>query len=392
MTETRPKILFLPKWYPDRFDPMPGIFVKLLAEAVSVFCDVAVLYVHEDAHCPNRFELEIAEENNLKVIRVYFRSGKSNVPLLSGIVRIFRFFKAYWLGLRILSSFPEDLVHVHVLTRAGFIAYLIRKKWDKPYLISEHWSRYFKENNTYKGFLRKLITRLVVKHAKAVVSVSDQLKQALLEQKLENSNHLIVPNPVSPLFFENTVSMGSRSKKRIIHVSCFDDLSKNITGFLEIVKAVSQKRSDFEVLLVGDGPDFQKCRKVALELQLLDSHVVSFCGLKENQELAVIMTDADFLVLSSNYETFGSVVIESLACGTPVVATSVGVVPAVINESNGLVVPPGDPARLEQAILEMLDKSTSYDRKEIREKVRERYSLDTIGREMFDIYKKILGL
>jgi glycosyltransferase involved in cell wall biosynthesis len=114
--------------------------------------------------------------------------------------------------------------------------------------------------------------------------------------------------------------------------------------------------------------------------------------LKENIDLAGIMEDSDFLVLSSNYETFGSVVIESLACGTPVVATSVGVVPEVIDESNGLVVPPGDFARLEQAIIKMLDNCASYDREEIRNKIRERYSLVTIGREMFNLYKKILGL
>ena len=50
------KILFMSHWYPNRYDKMFGLFVQKHAEAVSIYCDVAVLYVHADENIKD-FEL-----------------------------------------------------------------------------------------------------------------------------------------------------------------------------------------------------------------------------------------------------------------------------------------------------------------------------------------------
>ena len=390
MTGTRPKILFLPKWYPNRYDPMPGLFVKNQAEAVSRFCDVAVLYVHEDVDCPNTYEVDFAEEEKLIVVRVYYRISSTNFPVAGNFLKIFRFFKAYWLGFNVLNTYHPDLLHVHVLTRTGLVALLYQIVKKTPYLISEHWSRYFVENNTYKGFLRKRLTKYIVKRAKVVIPVLLKLKEAMLENGLKNPQYVIVPNSVDMDRFIITGNRNSGNKKQMIHVSCFEDKSKNITGFLHVIKELSQKRSDFEVLLIGEGPDFSGCRQAAVELGL-DGSIVKFLGQKNTLELASLMANADFLVLSSNYETFGTVIIESLACGTPVVATNVGVVSEVINESNGIIVPIGDSRALEKAISDMLSKCSSYNRAMIREAVRNKYSNESIGKQLYEIYCNILG-
>jgi glycosyltransferase involved in cell wall biosynthesis len=389
MTETRLKILFLPRWYPNRYDPMPGLFVKRQAEAVSLFCDVAVLYVHKDANCPNKYEVDFAEEEQLIVVRVYYKVASRKIPVVGSLLQLFRFFKAYRLGFEILNTFQPDLIHVHVLTRVGFIA-LLKKIVNKiPFVVSEHWSRYFVENGTYKGFWRKQITRCIVRNSLAVIAVSGKLKEAMLNYRLKNQKYFIVPNVVDMDRFTLAEKEHSGSKKQIIHVSCFEDKSKNITGFLRVIKNVSQKRSDFEVKLVGDGPDFTTCTEVAKELGLEHS-MVTFTGQKSVTDLAELMANADFLVLSSNYETFGTVVIESLACGTPVVATNVGIVPEVINESNGIIVPPGNIAALEEAIISMLTKSDSFDQATIRKAVSKEYNHETIGMKLFEIYSEIL--
>ena len=131
-------------------------------------------------------------------------------------------------------------------------------------------------------------------------------------------------------------------------------------------------------------------KNLAMDLGLLDK-IVFFPGLKTQDDLASEINNADFLVLSSHYETFGSVVIESLACGIPVVATNVGVVSDIVNKQNGLIVPPGDADALEQAILSMLDRCRDYDRNRIRNSVVDQFNNKIIGEQLFHLYKEVLA-
>ncbi len=61
---------------------MPGLFIQRQVEAVSAHCDVSVLYVHEDSQCINNYEIDIAEENKIQVVRIYYRSFSSDLVLL----------------------------------------------------------------------------------------------------------------------------------------------------------------------------------------------------------------------------------------------------------------------------------------------------------------------
>jgi glycosyltransferase involved in cell wall biosynthesis len=123
------------------------------------------------------------------------------------------------------------------------------------------------------------------------------------------------------------------------------------------------------------------------ELGLLGK-TVFFTGLKEQKELVNEIQAADFVVLSSNYETFGTVVIECLSCGIPVVATNVGIVPEVINETNGIMIPAGDDNALEDAINIMLDQYNSYDPQTIRNTVLTKFANETIAKQLLEIYQQ----
>ena len=59
------KVLFLPRWYPHKHDPMPGLFIQRQAEALTSDCDVAVIYVHPDPNCPNKIEVDFCEEKSV---------------------------------------------------------------------------------------------------------------------------------------------------------------------------------------------------------------------------------------------------------------------------------------------------------------------------------------
>jgi glycosyltransferase involved in cell wall biosynthesis len=371
---------------------MPGLFIRRQAEAVAAFCDVAVLCLHPDEHILNRLEIDISHEGNVHTVTVYYRVAIKDRAILKDPGNLFRFFRACYFGFKVLREFRPDLVHVHVLTRMGLVALLYKMITGRPYLVTEHWSRYLRGNDSYRGLVRKDITQHVVSRSMAMIAVSGALKEAMLRHGLAHPDFHVVPNPVDMDRFRirEEYPRGQGDRKQLLHVSCFDDRSKNISGLLRVIQRLSVKRKDFICHLAGTGPDWDRMKELAYDLGILDEFV-TFNGLLDEEALVKAMNEADFLVLSSHYETFASVIIESLACGTPVVATRTGIVPEVVVPLTGITVEPGDEDELEAAVGKMLDDCRNYDRLKIRESVLHGFSMDEVGKQLEAIYDRILN-
>ena len=109
----------------------------------------------------------------------------------------------------------------------------------------------------------------------------------------------------------------------------------------------------------------------------------------EGQELVDELATSDFMVLSSNYETQGVVLLEAFACGLPVVSTNVGGIPEIVNESNGILVPPHDPDKLADAMQEMITKYHDYNANALRDSIIKKFSNESVGKLLDDIYKNL---
>lgn len=122
---------------------------------------------------------------------------------------------------------------------------------------------------------------------------------------------------------------------------------------LEVGLAAVQRVSDARLLVAGDGPDLAAVRDAAAALDLGDR--VRFLGPQTRDGVLTLFRAADASLLSSTWENFPHTVVESLAVGTPVVATDAGGVPEVVSDGlNGLLVPAGDAGALAAAIDRML--------------------------------------
>jgi glycosyltransferase involved in cell wall biosynthesis len=105
--------------------------------------------------------------------------------------------------------------------------------------------------------------------------------------------------------------------------------------------------------IVGTGPRLDQYRALAEQLSI-QAHV-RFLGFVEHDEMPAQYTQADLFVLPSRRESFGLVLAEAMACGLPVVATTAGAIPEVVEHGvTGLLVPPGDPEALAGAINSLL--------------------------------------
>ena len=100
------------------------------------------------------------------------------------------------------------------------------------------------------------------------------------------------------------------------------------------------------------------------------------------------MRDAFALVHCSDYETFSVVCAESICCGTPVIASRVGGIPSFINERNGSLIGTNEAAAWADAIDAEWDRIAGLDRARMAAEARARFSPDTIGRRLNELFER----
>lgn len=384
---SRKKILFIPRWYPDRNDSMLGLFVQKHATAVQAYHDVTVLYVTAD-NTINENAVIIAENDfgGIHEIRIYFGKNKG------ALTNAFGYWNCYRKGLRMVKKRigSPDLVHVHILTRTAFPAIWLKITSAIPYVITEHWSRYLPDNlkkGSFPGWWRRWFTRYAVGKSEAITTVSENLAIAMQRLGMKG-NYFLTPNIADTGAF-HPVQKQKRNIKKLIHISCFDEPAKNIKGIIQVTKELSKIRSDFQLEIVGDGKDFNEVYNFALQSGLVNERIF-FTGLLTGNDLVTKLADADGMVMFSNYENFPCTIVESMACSVPVISTNVGGIAEHLLPEFGILIPPGNQQSLKDAIIELLDHPDKFDYEGMRKYAIENFSMESSGRLFSSIYQKAL--
>ena len=243
--------------------------------------------------------------------------------------------------------------------------------------------------NTYQGIVRKFLTRLSVRYAGAVTAVTENLKEAMMGHGLYNPVFVVIPNVVDTDFFTPSQSPAHAGKEKILlHVSCFEDKSKNISGILKAIHTLAQKRNDFHFLMVGEGQDLAAMITLAENLGI--SKKVTFTGLAEGSRLTGYFRQSLALVMFSHYENMPVVINESFSCGTPVIATRVGGIPEVVDESRGILVNPNDEPALCSAIETILDHPERFCNGDIRQYAVQHFGSEAIAAQFLSLYKTVI--
>jgi glycosyltransferase involved in cell wall biosynthesis len=122
------------------------------------------------------------------------------------------------------------------------------------------------------------------------------------------------------------------------------------------------------------------------ELGLSDR--VTFTGSIPRGEANTFFEQINAFVHPSRYETFGIVVVESLATGRPVVATRCGGPNDIVRDNDGILVNVDDAEDLSRGMRELMNQD--WDTQSMRTGVEERYTKDTIRKQLLEIYESIL--
>lgn len=382
MTNKAKRILFLPAWYPNKNHLSIGSFVRSHAEAISTKVPVDVLHVCGEEGMKGIYRFEKTTEAGVNTYILYYTKPKSKTKIAQ-LVKAVLYIAGQFYGYHLFRKREDKpaIFHVHVLTRAAILPFVLSFFSKIDYFVTEHWSRYLPQDNTYTGFFRKKVTEWIVKKARGVSAVAENLKIHMNRHNLRNSNFKVISNVVAPKFL--TVNEHAVVSPYFVHVSNFANC-KNVIGILKAFRLLQDLGHPFHLKIVGDGVDFEKVRKLAVELNLQNT---IFTGFLYSEDVVKVMAAAKALVLFSDYENQPVVIIESLTLGIPVIATNVGGIPEMIDAANGLLVAPNDVFALSDAMRRVLTDEVVFERAEIRRKAVAQFSADIVANQFVEFYK-----
>jgi len=245
---------------------------------------------------------------------------------------------------------------------------------------------------------QRLSARLTVSGARRLCAVSlDHYRSSLLRKSLPDRPAFAVelPNGVDADTFSQcgaaadlNALYGIPAAARVVLFIAALDRAHHFKGLDRLLQAFGHLPAEIWLLVVGDG-DRRSYYEAEVRRQGLANRTV-FARSVEHEATPLYFRAADATVLpSSPPESFGLVLIESMACGTPVVASNIPGVRAVVDHGvNGLLVDSADAVALASAIQQVLDDDGL--RRSMarfgRAKVESRYSWEKIGDRLEDIY------
>ena len=261
------------------------------------------------------------------------------------------------------SCLVPNFLHAHFLHPCGHAAVFLKDKLKIPLVITAHGQDVY--SMPFLDSEWKNIALECISSADKIITVCEKNKDILVSLGAKSSDIQVIPNGYDPeLFYPRNKAacrsfLGlSKSSRLLLFVGNLLK-EKGIFDLLQAFKSVSQKDSGLCLVIVGSGRLCGEVQKWVLENNL--SSKVFLVGDRPHSEIPVWMNACDLLVLPSYREGFPTVIVEAMACGLPVLSTSVGGIPEAISEDYlGALVTHGDVQGLADQILTCL--SSSYSR------------------------------
>ncbi len=329
---------------------------------------------------PSRLSAYLVEEDGIPVVRAEVGSGLlgQTLDVRSAGIEAYELLAAQW-G-------EPDIVHVQALWPAATVARAIKRRWEIPYVITEHSEEYLAQSDRrlarYPLVVRLLLAPLA-RDASRTIAVSRFLADRLVELGLAK-DPLVIPNIV-PLMQPAPLATGRPHV--IAHVSVMGP-AKDLPSLLEAVRQLRARRDDFVLKLVGDG----ECREAAesLAASLGVAEVVEFTGRKNSQQVEAILAQSALVVVSSTHETFSVSAAEALMAGRPVVSTRCGGPEEFITPEVGRLVAVSDPGALASELDWMLDHHAQFDPQQLHDYAAARFAPQVVADRILEVYREVL--
>ncbi|GJM44160.1 MAG: glycosyl transferase family 1 [Gemmatimonadota bacterium] len=367
------KVLVISTLYPNRSQPVHALFVEQRVRAmakrfpVRVLCPVPWFPIAQRL-ARYRHRRRIPKQETRHGVDVRYPRFLSIPRFLKPLDGVFLFLSVWWTARSLRRDFDFDRIDAHLAFPDGWGAVLLGRLFRVPVAVT---LRGHDVNDLPAYPVRGRQVTWTLREAGAVFPVAEALRDAALELGAPAERMTLVANGVDPARFspydpgEARAELGIAPEDRVI-LSVGHLVERK--GFHHIVRAlptVVAQHSRARLVIVGapgeegdfSGPLQAAVREVGMEDR------VRFVGAVNHDQLGKWYTAADVFCLASAKEGRANVLLESIACGTPVVATGVWGTPEIVSEDHlGILVEATTPDVLGGALAQALGRSWDRDR------------------------------
>jgi len=305
-------------------------------------------------------------------------------------------------GLRIAKRLDLDIVHAHTPFLFGTMAYIVKKKLDIP-LVSTFHTDFPSMKGTLDG---KLLNSVLIdvgwkyscgiyRSSDAVIAPTETMASKLREAHIRTPVH-VVWDGIDPAYYARptTTDIGARfgaeGHRTVLFLGRLTS-DKGVYTLLDCAEEV-HRRTEAIFLVAGIGPERER-----LEAEVRRRKCGGYfkvLGYVTEEEKRALLQQADVFVLPSRAETFGMVLLEAMASGTPAVAAASGGILDVVSDGfNGLLFRWGDKNELAQRIMAVLEYGVDVESlvRNGKDFVEKKASITYSVRKTLDIYEGLLG-
>ena len=364
-------VLVIPDLFPKYRGDLQGIFIVDYLTSTSKQCNNTVLFGRLTAE---KKGVQIENEKNY-TIHKFSVSSKKIASFLKPFFYILWFIKGYRTGKQFKNI---DIIHAHGSILSGTLSLLLSKKLRIPFIITEHQGPF---SMTSDNLWKKLWTSFIMQKANAVLTVSNHLKQEILDTPIKPKHIIVTYNPVDTELFR---LRENKSYKNILFVGRLD----NFKGALRCVVAFEmlyKQLPGWTFTIIGDGEDYKPIESFIEAHPHLKNQII-LKGQLAKSEIALEMQNSSFLVFPSKHESFGLVIAEALSSGLPVIVGDKTAPQEFVDKENGLLVPAYDLIALSKSIQLMTESFPQYNSLAIRTKIVENFGFKSFEKKLVNIY------
>jgi glycosyltransferase involved in cell wall biosynthesis len=281
-----------------------------------------------------------------------------------------------------LRSRRIEVLHSHMFGASLNGALAARIGRIPVFVTSEH------GRNTWKKPWHRWVERNVIsRYADARICVSEDIRDVRRQRdRIPQDKLVVIPNG------SQLGTPGSDVLHAVPEVLAVGRLidAKDYPTLLRAAGLLRDQGRRFVLKIVGDGPLREALVRESVAAKL-DSHVE---WLGSRRDVNVLMPACDVFVLSSIREGQPMVLLEAMAAARPIVATRVGGIPETVRDgAEALLVPPGNPAALAEAIARLLDDRALARRlgENARARMREKFSIEAMAQAHLNLYTQLLA-
>lgn len=276
-----------------------------------------------------------------------------------------------------------DHVHAHWATHAALLAHLIHVLTDVPYSITLH---------AHDLYVERTMLERKLSECTAAVTISEHNAELLRREYEDHADRVHVVRCGVDVARTVTTTPRSRlagSPLRLVTVARFEPM-KGHADLLRAAELIRESGRDVRLDLIGDGDGRDELERDAPPW-------VVFHGAVDAAEVERRVREADMMVLpcvempDGRRDGIPVALMEAMAWGVPVVSTTVSGIPElVVDGETGITVPPGEPARLAEAVLRLADDEALASRltAAARRHVEQHYDAAANGRRMAELFQR----